>query len=124
MSCKNSSVDCISTAQIRWNTIPLFSSNSGIFKKIWVEKNKLQPEKIELTHLFWESDVWGINCTEIKLFSFYISSIHLLLQYPACIAAILVINRSLSLSFGIARNSVNEILAIKTLTDTICEIFQ
>ena len=32
MSSKNSSFDCISTAQIRWNTKRIFNSNTGIFR--------------------------------------------------------------------------------------------
>ena len=50
MSCKNSSIDFVSTAQDRWNTKRLLSSNDGIFSKNWVEKNQLLLEKIELTH--------------------------------------------------------------------------
>ena len=52
MSCKNSIVDCIPTAQVRRNTKRLFNLNIGIFNKSWVEKNYFLFEKIELTHLF------------------------------------------------------------------------
>ena len=54
MSCKNSSIDCIFTAQIRWNKKRLFNWNAGIFSRSWIKKNKLLLEKIELNHLFWE----------------------------------------------------------------------
>ena len=54
MSCKYSSIYCISTAQIRWNTKWLFNSNTGIFNRSWVETNKLFLEKNELTLLFKE----------------------------------------------------------------------
>ena len=40
MSCKNSSIYCISSAKDRWNTKRLFNSNTGIFNRGWVEKKK------------------------------------------------------------------------------------
>ena len=43
MRCKNSSTDCISAAQIRWNSKRLFSSDTGIFSRSWVEKKKETP---------------------------------------------------------------------------------
>ena len=46
MGCKNSSFDCISIAQVRWNTKRLFNSNTGIFSRSWVEKNKLREDWI------------------------------------------------------------------------------
>ena len=38
MSCKNSSIDCISIAQIRWNTKRLFNLNTGIFSRSELKK--------------------------------------------------------------------------------------
>ena len=52
MSCKNSSIVCIATAIVRWNTKRLFNSSTDIFSRKWVENNKLLVEKIELTHIF------------------------------------------------------------------------
>ena len=40
LSPKNSSIVCISTAQVRRNTKRLFNSNTGIFSCSWVEKKK------------------------------------------------------------------------------------
>ena len=40
MSCKNSTIDYISPAQVRWNTKRLINSNTGIFSRSWVEKKK------------------------------------------------------------------------------------
>ena len=39
MSSKNSNIDCICTAQVRWKIKWLFNSNSGIFSRSWVESN-------------------------------------------------------------------------------------
>ena len=33
ISCKNSSIDCISTAQVQWNKKQLFNSITGIFSR-------------------------------------------------------------------------------------------
>ena len=34
------SVDCVSKAQVWWNTKQLFNSNTGIFIRSWVEKKE------------------------------------------------------------------------------------
>ena len=55
LSRKNSSIDCKSATQIRWNKKRLFNSNTGSFSRSKIEKkkkNKLLIEKIELTYLF------------------------------------------------------------------------
>ena len=37
MICKKSGIDCISSAQVRWNIKLLFTSNIHVFSRIWVE---------------------------------------------------------------------------------------
>ena len=48
MSYKSSTIDCIFTTQVQWNTKRLFNSNTRIFSRSWVEKNDFLLEKIEL----------------------------------------------------------------------------
>ena len=38
MSCKNSSIDNLSTDKIRWSTKQLFYCNTAIYSRSWVEK--------------------------------------------------------------------------------------
>ena len=38
MSCKNWSIDSVSTHPNRWNAKRLFTSNPGIFSRSWIEK--------------------------------------------------------------------------------------
>ena len=56
LSCKNSSIDCISTAQVGWNTKRLLKSKTPIKKFALLElKNEILMEKTEIPYLFWES---------------------------------------------------------------------
>ena len=50
MSFRHSTIECISIAQVWWNTKRIFNSHTRTFSRSCVEKNKLLLEKIELIH--------------------------------------------------------------------------
>ena len=70
MSCKSSIIDCISTAQVRWNTKRLFNSNAGIFSRNWdEEKKKKLPDWEDWINSFISREFWvTVNVTISAVF--------------------------------------------------------
>ena len=58
MSRKNWNIDCISIAQVRWNTKRLFNSDTdvGVFSRKWIKRKKKSPAREgELTYVISDS---------------------------------------------------------------------